>query len=201
MGQAMEIEEREGAVDMTWKNRWPTATEARAHVERHGRGGSGAWLCKYTRDDFPEIRRIAESDDMAMLETEPDDWTACQDTSYLPWLRPIDLDGNPVPWPGGHRMTTPQRAALRETMGELLGWLLRSAIESGNEGLAQKLGPLGEAISTVFDDADACELVRDTIAEAIRWCELEANSKSPGATTAGRILEILQKHRSPSLSR
>lgn len=89
---------------MTWKNRWPTVEEARAHAETHGPPfGSGLYgrsLWMITFDEPHLIPRVIVIRADTTVEVLDGLWVHVAGQLTACHIRPIDLEGNPVLWPG-----------------------------------------------------------------------------------------------------
>jgi hypothetical protein len=96
------------------------------------------------------------------------------------------------------KTTKEGREELLDVLLGIIEHLKTNAKLAHEPELAQRLEPLGKALSLVFQDADTCGEAEDRLAEATRWCKLWAAGK--GNDSARQILDILKKQPACSLS-
>lgn len=140
---------------MTWKNRWPTAEEAKAHAEKHDANPGGCWLYRVRPDEVPRmilrifVLRVYDNDVVYAGEVPHRSSTAdrCSDILVTPWLCPI-INGNPVSWPG-------EETKLERRLTDLENWYKLTKAAGG--------GP------DHYKAGEILELARDLLAEAKGW--------------------------------
>jgi hypothetical protein len=84
-----------------WRNRWPTAIEVRLHETNYGfEDGSSYWMILFEGEaEIPRIESFYTNGFDEVFYIDLGHGTKCDANSPPVKVRPVNLEGDPVPWP------------------------------------------------------------------------------------------------------